>query len=266
MFDSAGVLRLCRPLPPAVRVAIVDQRGGPGILTVDACEANGLSVVPFCGAETRQRACGVSPGRRRASPIPVDMVASAGPDAYRTHRDDAHRRRKWTRRRRVHAGRPRRRRRDAAGHPRRHRRRPPRRRDGRTGARLPDGREPGGRSNWLAAGGERFPTYAYPENGSASPSPGRPRTPEWRAQHTALLWSFDDIPSTRHADLQGRSTRAATGADWRRSRRRWSGRLHWPLAAGRLAHSSRDEAARARRTCSGFPVAAKLAVALASRT
>src|SRR6185436_18178953 len=53
LFDIAACLD-SQPLPPGRRVAIVTNAGGPGILAVDACEAAGLSVVPFT-ASTRER-------------------------------------------------------------------------------------------------------------------------------------------------------------------------------------------------------------------
>src|SRR6185503_10705931 len=49
MFDIAACLD-AQPLPPGRRVAIVTNAGGPGILAVDACDAAGLSVVPFSPA------------------------------------------------------------------------------------------------------------------------------------------------------------------------------------------------------------------------
>src|SRR6185503_18956714 len=70
-----------QPLPAGRRVAIVTNAGGPGILTVDACEGNGLTVAPL-SPETRARLRKFLPPEASVG-NPVDMVASAGPDAYR---------------------------------------------------------------------------------------------------------------------------------------------------------------------------------------
>ena len=70
-----------QPLPPGRRVAIVTNAGGPGILAVDACEAAGLTIVPFVEA-TRERLSAFLPAEASLG-NPVDMVASAGPDAYK---------------------------------------------------------------------------------------------------------------------------------------------------------------------------------------
>lgn len=79
LFDIAACLT-SQPLPKGRRVAIVTNAGGPGILAADACDAAGLVVVEL--GEATQRAL-----RRFLRPDasvgnPVDMVASAGPDAY----------------------------------------------------------------------------------------------------------------------------------------------------------------------------------------
>jgi acetyl coenzyme A synthetase (ADP forming)-like protein len=79
MFDVAQCLDL-QPLPAGVRVAIITNAGGPGILAADACEAAGLIVQPL-EAETRAAlARGLSSNASVGNP--VDLVASAGPDAY----------------------------------------------------------------------------------------------------------------------------------------------------------------------------------------
>src|SRR4029079_13358592 len=80
LFDIAACLD-SQPLPPGRRVAIVTNAGGPGILAVDACEAAGLTIVPFVEA-TRERLSAFLPPAASVG-NPVDMVASAGPDAYR---------------------------------------------------------------------------------------------------------------------------------------------------------------------------------------
>ena len=80
MFDIATCLE-AQPLPPGRRVAIVTNAGGPGILAVDACEAAGLTVAPFTDV-TRARLSAFLPPEASVG-NPIDMVASAGPDAYR---------------------------------------------------------------------------------------------------------------------------------------------------------------------------------------
>ena len=74
MFDIAALLTH-QPPPSGDRVAIITNGGGPGILCADACDAEGLNVVPL--SEHTQRTL------RRALPPeasvgnPVDMIASA---------------------------------------------------------------------------------------------------------------------------------------------------------------------------------------------
>jgi len=79
MFDIAACLSL-QPLPEGRRVAIVTNAGGPGILAVDACERAGLSVSEF-STETRAALAAFLPAAASVG-NPVDMVASAGEDAY----------------------------------------------------------------------------------------------------------------------------------------------------------------------------------------
>src|SRR5438552_11523969 len=80
MFDIAACLD-SQPLPAGRRVAIVTNAGGPGILAVDACEAAGLAVTPFSPATRERLAASLPPEASVGNP--VDMVASATPDAYR---------------------------------------------------------------------------------------------------------------------------------------------------------------------------------------
>ncbi|MEO8071264.1 MAG: GNAT family N-acetyltransferase [Acidobacteriota bacterium] len=80
MFDIAACLE-AQPLPRGRRVAIVTNAGGPGILAADACDAAGLTVVEF-SAETKRRLAEILPAESGGG-NPVDMIASAGPDAYR---------------------------------------------------------------------------------------------------------------------------------------------------------------------------------------
>ncbi len=81
MFDVATCLDL-QPLPSGNRVAIVSNAGGPGILAADACEAAGLSVVALPDATRATLTARVSATSGLSNP--VDLVASAGPDAFRT--------------------------------------------------------------------------------------------------------------------------------------------------------------------------------------
>ena len=80
MFDIAALLN-CQPLPAGRRVAIVTNAGGPGILAADASEAAGLTMATFSDA-TRERLAAALPSMASCG-NPVDMVASAGADAYR---------------------------------------------------------------------------------------------------------------------------------------------------------------------------------------
>jgi acetyl coenzyme A synthetase (ADP forming)-like protein len=80
MFDLAAVLG-SQPLPQGRRVAIVTNAGGPGILCADTCEAGGL-LVPDLSAATKARLAAFLPAEASLG-NPVDMIASAGPDAYR---------------------------------------------------------------------------------------------------------------------------------------------------------------------------------------
>jgi acetyl coenzyme A synthetase (ADP forming)-like protein len=253
MFDIAACLDL-QPLPAGRRVAIVTNAGGPGILTVDACEANGLTVPPF-SAETRARLSAFLPPEASVA-NPVDMVASAGPDAYRraieaaltSSESDAlvvvytpvDPRSSSATLQAIGDG-------IAAG-----------RRAGATGkpvlACLMAGPE---RLQQLDAAGERVPTYAYPEN-CARALAKIARYAEWRAQAPPLLWSFDDIHVDEARAICKRAL-DARGDGWLTGDEVAAvvGAFGLPLAAGMLAHSG-DEAAALAHVL-GFPVAAKLA-------
>jgi len=69
------------PLPRGNRVAIVTNAGGPGIILADSCEAEGLQVAEF-SAETQERLRRIVPEEASVR-NPVDMIASATPEAYR---------------------------------------------------------------------------------------------------------------------------------------------------------------------------------------
>ena len=79
LFDTAAVLAH-QPLPAGRRVVIVGNSGGPGVLAADACEAAGLSV-PELSEATQAALRGGLPAAAGVR-NPVDMMASAGPDAY----------------------------------------------------------------------------------------------------------------------------------------------------------------------------------------
>jgi acetyl coenzyme A synthetase (ADP forming)-like protein len=80
MFDLALALE-CQPPPRGSRVAIVTNAGGPGILCADACEAGGLTV-PAPSPQLRAKLAELLPGAASVG-NPIDLIASAGPEAYR---------------------------------------------------------------------------------------------------------------------------------------------------------------------------------------
>lgn len=80
MFGIARALTE-QPLPAGRRIGIVTNAGGPAILAADALEAAGLEV-PGLSDETRARLSEFLPSAA-ATGNPVDMIASAGPEAYR---------------------------------------------------------------------------------------------------------------------------------------------------------------------------------------
>jgi acetyl coenzyme A synthetase (ADP forming)-like protein len=79
LFDVTSLLAN-QPLPKGRRIGVVTNAGGPGILAVDALEAEGLVVAEF-STELQQRLRGhLSPDASVRNPI--DMIASAGPAQY----------------------------------------------------------------------------------------------------------------------------------------------------------------------------------------
>jgi acyl-CoA synthetase (NDP forming)/GNAT superfamily N-acetyltransferase len=94
LFRQAGVIRADtleelldvatllgrQPVPRGPRVAVVTNAGGPGILCADACVASGLEVPEPPPAERARLAAGLPAGASTGNPI--DMIASAGADAY----------------------------------------------------------------------------------------------------------------------------------------------------------------------------------------
>ncbi len=95
LFRQAGVIRTGtleelfevtallanQPIPEGRRVAVLTNAGGPGILAADALEASGLEL-PELSDDLRAR-LGEHLAAEASTRNPVDMIASAGPDAYR---------------------------------------------------------------------------------------------------------------------------------------------------------------------------------------
>ncbi len=79
LFDVTSLLAN-QPLPLGGRVGILTNAGGPGILAVDALEANGLHVVEFSDELKGTLRGHLSPDASVTNP--VDMIASAGPAEY----------------------------------------------------------------------------------------------------------------------------------------------------------------------------------------
>jgi acyl-CoA synthetase (NDP forming) len=71
-----------QPVPPGRRVGIVTNAGGPGILCVVALEAWGLEI-PGLDVGTREALAAFLPPEASLT-NPVDMIAAAGPEQYRS--------------------------------------------------------------------------------------------------------------------------------------------------------------------------------------
>ncbi|WP_439621738.1 bifunctional acetate--CoA ligase family protein/GNAT family N-acetyltransferase [Gemmata sp.] len=80
MFDLALTLG-SQPVPRGRRVSIVTNAGGPGVLSADACEASGLAV-PEPSVALRDRLAVLLPAAASVG-NPIDLIAAAGPEAYR---------------------------------------------------------------------------------------------------------------------------------------------------------------------------------------
>jgi acetate---CoA ligase (ADP-forming) len=80
LFDVATMLS-SQGLPRGRNVAVLTNAGGPGILAADALESNGLDV-PALSDRTRAQLAEFLPAEAGTS-NPVDMIASASPEAYR---------------------------------------------------------------------------------------------------------------------------------------------------------------------------------------
>ncbi len=79
LFDWARALAWCPPLK-GDRVAVLTNAGGPGILAVDAIEANGLRLATLSDATISALRLFLLP--HAAFHNPIDMLASAGPHEY----------------------------------------------------------------------------------------------------------------------------------------------------------------------------------------
>lgn len=80
MFGVSQVMAY-QPPPKGRRLAIVTNAGGPGILAADACAVQGLTLARLSPA-TRARLAAFLPPEA-STQNPVDMIASATPEAYR---------------------------------------------------------------------------------------------------------------------------------------------------------------------------------------
>src|SRR5581483_1329622 len=80
LFDTALVLAE-QPLPAGDRVAVVGNSGGPGILAADACGLVGLTMPELSPATQAELRSFLPPSA--AVTNPVDLLASATPEAYR---------------------------------------------------------------------------------------------------------------------------------------------------------------------------------------
>jgi acyl-CoA synthetase (NDP forming) len=79
LFDTASLLAN-QPVPTGIRVGIVTNAGGPGILAADALEANGL-VLPELSEELRRQIAARLPDEA-STRNPVDLIASGGPPEF----------------------------------------------------------------------------------------------------------------------------------------------------------------------------------------
>jgi acetyl coenzyme A synthetase (ADP forming)-like protein len=79
LFDVAQVLE-SQPLGKGLRVAVVSNVGGPGVLAVDACVSNGL-LVPEFSVELQRRVAELCP-RNGGVSNPIDLGAEASAPMY----------------------------------------------------------------------------------------------------------------------------------------------------------------------------------------
>jgi acetyl coenzyme A synthetase (ADP forming)-like protein len=252
MFDIAACLE-AQPLPAGPRVAVVTNAGGPGILAVDACEAAGLTVAELSDA-TRDRLRAFLP-REATVANPIDMVASAGPDAYRQAIEIALASPETDALIVIFAP-------------------VDRRSSDQILAAIRDGiaagRQAGaaakpvlacvmaeaGKLAPLMVGNEKVPAYAFPEN--AARALGKVASyAHWRSQPPALFWGFDDIRPGEARDLC-REIAAVRTDDWLtvEETRRVLNAFGLPLVPTVIARNA-DEAVGLAAVL-GYPVVAKL--------
>jgi acetyl coenzyme A synthetase (ADP forming)-like protein len=252
MFDVAACLD-AQPLPAGRRVAVITNAGGPGILAVDACEANGLAVVEFSAGTAARLAEFLPPEASLRNP--VDMVASAGPDQYRRTIETV-----------LSSS-------DADAlivvftpvDPRGATDIVEAIRDGIAAGRAAGATAKpvllcmmadGGHVEPLQVGGERVPAYAFPENAARALAKIAAYA-EWRAQPPGLFWGFDDIRSgeARSVCREAITTR---GGGWLTAEEttRVLNAFGLPLVPTIVTRTADDAAAVARVV--GFPVVAKL--------
>ncbi len=81
MFDWARALEDC-PLPNGKRMAILTNAGGPGVIAADSLETNGLLLSQLTESTLKALATTLPPSASVHNP--VDMLASASPEAYAT--------------------------------------------------------------------------------------------------------------------------------------------------------------------------------------
>ncbi|MBI5156637.1 MAG: GNAT family N-acetyltransferase [Acidimicrobiia bacterium] len=81
LFEVTSLLAN-QPLPKGRRVAVLTNAGGPAILAIDALESEGLQVPVF--SDELQAVLRVGLAAEAAVRNPVDMIASAGPEQYRS--------------------------------------------------------------------------------------------------------------------------------------------------------------------------------------
>ena len=79
LFDVASLLSH-QPVPPGRRVVILTNGGGPGILTADACAAQGLEVPTLSDKTLSELKSFLPPGASLSNPI--DMTAEATAEEY----------------------------------------------------------------------------------------------------------------------------------------------------------------------------------------
>ncbi|MEO7556876.1 MAG: acetate--CoA ligase family protein, partial [Acidimicrobiales bacterium] len=79
MLD-AGLVLATQPLPAGLRLVIVGNSGGPGIMAADACAAAGLEMAELNELTRKQLRADLPPGASVSNP--VDVLGDAGPDVY----------------------------------------------------------------------------------------------------------------------------------------------------------------------------------------